>query len=62
MTITIRIIFDDIDQVLEEQITRLDPIEESILTWLAIEREAIGQNVLWDNLYVVHNHRDLVCI
>lgn len=35
------IIFDDVRKVLEEQIDRLTELEQSILFWLAVEREAV---------------------
>lgn len=43
-------IFDDIRAVLDQQFTRLSPLEQQILIWLAIEREPVSVHVLRDNL------------
>jgi WD40 repeat protein/DNA-binding SARP family transcriptional activator len=43
-------IFDDIRTVLDEQFARLTPLEQEILVWLAIEREAIGVPALEQRL------------
>jgi WD40 repeat protein/transcriptional regulator with XRE-family HTH domain len=36
------IVFGGIRQLLDEQIARLSPLEQAVLTWLAVEREPIG--------------------
>jgi len=41
---------DDIRHVLDQQFARLSPPEKDILLWLAIEREAVTPQQLWDNL------------
>ena len=43
-------IFDDIRTVLDQQFTRLFPLEQEILLWLAIEREPVPPQVLRNNL------------
>jgi WD40 repeat protein/DNA-binding SARP family transcriptional activator len=43
-------IFDDIRTVLDQQFTRLFPLEKEILLWLAIEREPTSIQVLRENL------------
>ena len=43
-------IFDDIREVLDQQFARLAPIEQAILCWLAIEREACSLQQLSDDL------------
>lgn len=43
-------IFDDIRTVLDQQFTRLLPLEQEILLWLAIEREPATIQALRDNL------------
>ncbi len=42
-------IFDDIRTVLDQQFIRLSPLEQSILLWLAIEREAVSLQQLSDD-------------
>jgi WD40 repeat protein/DNA-binding SARP family transcriptional activator/GTPase SAR1 family protein len=44
------LIFDDIRDVLNQQFDRLSTLEQEILFWLAIEREAISSQELWTNL------------
>lgn len=44
------LIFDDIRIVLDQQVGRLSPLEQEILYWLTIEREAISAFVLRQNL------------
>ncbi|MCB0083411.1 MAG: hypothetical protein KDE47_20860, partial [Caldilineaceae bacterium] len=41
---------DDIRHVLDQQFARLSPPEKDILLWLAIEREAVTPQQVWDNL------------
>jgi transcriptional regulator with XRE-family HTH domain len=43
-------IFDDMRDVLEQQLTRLSPLEREVLVWLAIEREAVSLQTLQGNL------------
>ena len=44
------LIFADIRDVLDQHFARLSPLEQEILTWLAIEREPIAVQDLGDNL------------
>ncbi|MCL4299102.1 MAG: NACHT domain-containing protein, partial [Anaerolineae bacterium] len=44
------LVFDDIRDVLDQQFARLSALERAIIIWLAIEREAISAEALWDNL------------
>ncbi|MBV7328568.1 tetratricopeptide repeat protein [Chloroflexi bacterium TSY] len=44
------LIFADISDVLDQQFARLSPLEQEILTWLAIEREPVSVQDLSDNL------------
>jgi WD40 repeat protein len=44
------LIFDDIRDVLDQQFGRLSPLEQELLIWLAIEREAVSLQTLEDNL------------
>jgi len=44
------LIFDDIRTVLDQQFARLSPLEREIMIWLAVEREAISAQMIWDNL------------
>ena len=44
------IIFIDIQDVLDQQFERLSPLEQEILYWLAIEREAVTLHTLHENL------------
>ena len=43
-------VFGDIHDVLNEQFSRLTPLEDGILTWLAIEREPVTAQTILDNL------------
>jgi hypothetical protein len=43
-------IFDDMRDILEQQLTRLSPLECEVLVWLAIEREAVSLQTLHGNL------------
>ena len=43
-------IFDDIRDVLDQHFARLSRLEQEIVTWLALEREAVSAQTLWDNL------------
>src|SRR2546423_3087998 len=43
-------IFDDMRDVLEQQLTRLSPLEREVLVWLAIERVAVSLQTLQGNL------------
>ncbi|MEM9450683.1 MAG: NB-ARC domain-containing protein [Cyanobacteria bacterium P01_E01_bin.6] len=42
-------LFDDIDDVLSKQFQRLTPLEQSIMYWLAINREPISFQDLWQD-------------
>ncbi|MEZ4664057.1 MAG: WD40 repeat domain-containing protein [Caldilineaceae bacterium] len=53
-------VFDDIRAILEQQFTRLAPLEREILIWLAVEREAIPLEALAQNLVRKVTRRDLV--
>ena len=44
------LIFADIGDVLDQHFARLSPLEQEIMTWLAIEREPISVQALGDNL------------
>jgi WD40 repeat protein/DNA-binding SARP family transcriptional activator len=44
------LVFDDIRDVLDQQCARLSALEQESMFWLAIEREAISAQALWDNL------------
>ncbi|MEW5959909.1 MAG: NB-ARC domain-containing protein, partial [Chloroflexota bacterium] len=44
------LVFDDIRDVLDQQFARLSALEREIMVWLAIERETVSAQVLWDNL------------
>jgi WD40 repeat protein/transcriptional regulator with XRE-family HTH domain len=43
-------IFGDVDQVLDDQFNRLSPLEQELMYWLAIEREAVLPALLQQNL------------
>jgi WD40 repeat protein/DNA-binding SARP family transcriptional activator len=43
-------VFGDIRDVLDEQFSRLSPVEEEIIFWLAIRREPVSHSVLWHDL------------
>lgn len=42
--------FADIGAVLDQQFARLSPLEVELLTWLALEQEAVTRQTLWENL------------
>lgn len=44
------LIFDNIRDVLDQQFARLSSLEQDILVWLAIVREGISNQALWDSL------------
>lgn len=44
------IVFGYIQDFLEEQIRRLSELEQEVMYWLAIEREAISLSELWENI------------
>jgi len=44
------VLFNDVRDVLDQQMKRLSPFEEEIVYWLAIEREAIGLDDLQENI------------
>ncbi len=44
------IIFDQISDVIAEQFDRLSKLEQSLMFWLAVEREPVSQQTLRDNL------------
>lgn len=54
------LIFDDIRLVLDQQFSRLTPLERELLIWLAIEREAISLPALAQNLVQPTARRDLL--
>ena len=43
-------IFGGIHDVLDQQFRRLSALEQEIMIWLAIERQAVSAQTLWDNL------------
>ena len=43
-------IFGGIRELLAQQFERLSPLEQSLMYWLAVEREAVGPQQLSDNL------------
>jgi WD40 repeat protein/DNA-binding SARP family transcriptional activator len=43
-------VFDDIRSVLDEQVGRLSELEQEIITWLAVERQPVTVQSLWDDL------------
>lgn len=43
-------VFDDIRDVLDQQFGRLSELEREIVTWLAVEREPVPLQTLWDDL------------
>lgn len=50
-------IFDDIRSVLDQQFTRLSPLEQQLLIWLAIEREPVSVQVLRNDLLAAGSPR-----
>ena len=53
-------IFDDIRDALDQQFGRLPALEQEILIWLAIEREALSTQELWDKLVRPGSRRALL--
>ena len=53
------IIFDEITDVLDEQFARLSSLEQSLMYWLAIEREPVSRDVLLDDLVEPVSKRQL---
>jgi hypothetical protein len=53
-------IFDDIRSVLDQQFARLSALEQDILFWLTIEREAISASALRANLVQKETSRTLL--
>jgi WD40 repeat protein/DNA-binding SARP family transcriptional activator len=53
-------IFDDMEDVLDQQFARLSPLEVEIMTWLAIEREAITPQALGENLVQTQSAGELL--
>ncbi len=53
-------VFGDIREVLDEQFRRLTPLEEHLLTWLAIEREPVTSQHLWHDLAVQPHRRQFL--
>jgi WD40 repeat protein/transcriptional regulator with XRE-family HTH domain len=54
------IIFGRIGDVLGEQFARLSALEQSLMYWLAIEREPVSREVLHGNLVGSVSNRDLI--
>jgi WD40 repeat protein/transcriptional regulator with XRE-family HTH domain len=54
-----KVIFSDIRDILGQQFERLSPLEQEIVYWLAIEREAIPLNKLQENLLYPIAEREL---
>ena len=44
------LIFDQISDVIDEQFERLSPLEQSLMFWLAVEREPVSRQTLRQNL------------
>lgn len=53
-------VFDDVHTVLDEQFDRLSAVERDIVTWLAIEREPVPAQVLWEDLALPPRRRDFL--
>lgn len=53
-------VFGDVREVLDEQFGRLTPLEKQVLAWLAVEREPIDFQTLWDNLASKPHKRELL--
>ncbi|MBV7335843.1 hypothetical protein KFU94_47905 [Chloroflexi bacterium TSY] len=53
-------IFDDVRDVLDQQFNRLAPLEQTILLWLAIEREDVPLSSLQQNLVPQVARRDFL--
>jgi WD40 repeat protein len=54
------IIFGDIQNVIGQQFNRLTPLEQSIMFWLAIEREPFSRDSLWDNIVSFGRKREFM--
>ena len=54
------LVFDDIRDVLDQHFERLSPVEQEMITWLAIEREPITLRELSDNLVKSSSQRVLL--
>ena len=52
------LIFADIRDLLDQQFARLSPLEQEILTWLAIEREPVTVQTVGNNLVAPMNQGD----
>ncbi|MEM7538099.1 MAG: BTAD domain-containing putative transcriptional regulator [Chloroflexota bacterium] len=53
-------VFQDIEDVLEEQFNRLSPLETSLMFWLAVERVPISLEQLSSNLLTNEGRRDIL--
>ena len=53
-------IFDDIRTVLDEQFSRLTPLEREVVTWLAVERSPVAVQVLWNDLARPAGRREFI--
>ena len=51
------LIFDDIRDVLDQQFSRLSPLQQEILIWLTIEREPLPFHELWKDLAFPQSQR-----
>lgn len=56
------IIFGRINDVIGEQFNRLSRLEQSIMLWLAIGREPISRDGLWENLVGFDRKRELMVV
>ncbi|MCB0173098.1 MAG: hypothetical protein KDJ97_21405 [Anaerolineae bacterium] len=54
------LIFGDVRQILDRQFARLSTLEQEILLWLAVEREATSMQMLADNLLHPPSRRALL--
>ncbi len=54
------VIFGGIDELLKEQFARLSALEQSLMFWLAIEREPVSREILLDNLVQPVSRRELM--
>ncbi len=53
-------IFEDVQDVLDQQFTRLPALEQTLMVWLAIEREATSIQTLSDNLVETYRQGELL--
>ena len=53
-------VFGNIRQALDEQVARLSPLEQSVLTWVAVEREPVGFGELVADIGLEVARADLV--